>query len=75
MLRNDNMVVDGSGPRPRSPENISVKHINDRIKKMIKDLPAFSSFLEGHQKDGDVSFEQEEPDSEEEEMEKQDGSG
>jgi len=45
----------------------------NKIKKMIDDLPTFSSFLEDDQKDGDVAFEQDGLDSSEEE--EQDGSG
>jgi len=41
---------------------------------MIEDLPAFSSFLENSQKDGDIVFVQDEWDSSEGE-EHQDGSG
>ena len=47
---------------------------SNKIKKMIEELPTFSSFLESNQKDGDVAFEQDRSDSSEEE-EMQDGSG
>lgn len=53
----------------------AVKEFNDGIKEVVKEMPLFSSYLESDQKDGDVAFEKDELDSEEEIMRKQDGSG
>jgi len=48
-----------------------VEHISSTLKKLIDDMPKFSSFLASSQKDGDVGFERDTSDSEGEE----DGSG
>jgi len=75
MLEEGTLILPGNNAKPSSNSSMR-RDFNDGIKKMIEEIKPFSSFLEDNQKDGDVAFEQEELDSsEEEEKEKQDGSG
>ena len=74
----DGRIVDDVSINDTPPlvaEEVSVKHINEQIKRKIEGLRTFSSFLENNQKDGDAAFEQDGLDSEEEENETQDRSG